>query len=281
LGEAYEDGTLNSESIYINGKMDGLYIIYYDNGKIVSKQMYNNGIKEGTGIHFNSNGELWYEENYKDGRLDGIIKYYDYEDSKLERITEYQNGKRNGNEMIYRDSGTLWSISSYKLDKRNGMTFFYWENGQIWFEIPIVDYRIVDTVYEYMPDGMKWREYQYNNGRQHGNQIYYFREYDSWIYGEFGNDYKFLIKEFGDIINNNYITLEFEHGKIVSKFSIKGYYNNNEKWLDANYLNGEIINGTIYKTENSQTRMTEHGCLLLSEIIKNFSKTPGFENWIN
>jgi hypothetical protein len=45
-------------------------------------------------------------------------------------------------------------------------------------------------------------------------------------------------------------------------------------------LNGEIINGAIYKPEKSPAEITEQGCLLLGGIIKTIASVPSFETWI-
>ncbi len=55
------------EMSYVDGMLDGMFILYYDNGQILEKTSYTRGIKNGKHQEFNEKGVLIKEYTYKDG----------------------------------------------------------------------------------------------------------------------------------------------------------------------------------------------------------------------
>ena len=64
----YDDGSIKSEWTLKNGRLDGLYKLWYKSGK------------------------KWFQKNYKDGKLDGLSIFWDREEI-LDTEKTYKNGE--------------------------------------------------------------------------------------------------------------------------------------------------------------------------------------------
>jgi TonB family protein len=84
----YPDGTVQSETSYVNDVLDGAVITYYPNGKISS------------------------EKNYSQGILDGYVRDY-YESGLLKEEYFVKSGIKDGAHRRYTVSGELISLLSY------------------------------------------------------------------------------------------------------------------------------------------------------------------------
>ena len=99
----YENGKLEHEISYKNGKIEGLAKEYYPNGKLKSEENYVDGQLNGKAITYYENGNIEYEENYKDGKLEGEIVFYDengnmelkaiYKDDKVDKVIDVKTGE--------------------------------------------------------------------------------------------------------------------------------------------------------------------------------------------
>ena len=68
VSSLYENGSMKSEWTLKNGKLDGLYKLWYKSGK------------------------KWFQKNYKDGKLDGLSIFWDREEF-LDTEKTYKDGK--------------------------------------------------------------------------------------------------------------------------------------------------------------------------------------------
>ena len=75
----YEDGQIEWERNYKDGKYDGKWVKYYSDGQIKYEKNYKDGIEDGKWVGYYSDGQIEREENYKDGKLDGKYVKYDEE----------------------------------------------------------------------------------------------------------------------------------------------------------------------------------------------------------
>jgi len=57
---------------FFNGKMEGLWKIYYESGRLKTRVNYKDGSRDGPWESFFENGQVWQKFNYKDGRRDGL-----------------------------------------------------------------------------------------------------------------------------------------------------------------------------------------------------------------
>jgi antitoxin component YwqK of YwqJK toxin-antitoxin module len=128
---------LSKKTIYVNGQKHGLEGYYYlDNSDklfLSSLTTYANGKKEGeqknwiqsnnSGVHLNN---VYY---YSNDKLNGIRKYYSISSSSgklyLWSETSFVNGKKNGEEIKYSETGKVYSKYNYKNGKLHGKCFDY------------------------------------------------------------------------------------------------------------------------------------------------------------
>ena len=74
-------------------KRNGKGIKYYENGNLEFEGEYLNGKRIGKGKYYHRNGKLKLEGEFEDGVLNGKVKEYD-ENGKLEFEGEYCDGKK-------------------------------------------------------------------------------------------------------------------------------------------------------------------------------------------
>jgi len=103
----HENGKIKEEIETVNGKLHGLYKLYFDNGQLRVVTRYENGIQ-----------------------LDGIVDSYD-ENGFLIRTVELRNGKLNGPYKEFYSSGLIKKEGEYKDDEIIGKPVEYFEDGGI------------------------------------------------------------------------------------------------------------------------------------------------------
>ena len=89
----YADGTVRTETSYVNDVLDGDAIMYYPNGNIMTYKFYSNGILNGTVKEFYDTGLLKEEYSVNDGLIDGIMRQY-FPNGSLKIVAVYNNGQR-------------------------------------------------------------------------------------------------------------------------------------------------------------------------------------------
>ena len=131
------DGSLNEEINYKNGKKHGEYKKYINN-KLCYKSNYYNNILNGLYQEFYPNGKLKLEYNYNNYIINGIYKEY-YE------------------------SGELLEKCSYKNGNKDGRCYEYYENGNIKYECMMINGLIHGLLKEYNEHGVITNIYRYHN----------------------------------------------------------------------------------------------------------------------
>ncbi len=107
------------------------------------------------------------------GVRNGAWTTYHPESSKPKTITNYINGVKNGDELHFNDRGYITSIVGYKNDVLHGLSGNY-KNGRTINETTYADglmngpFRIYDE-----NNGKIQRSGNMNNGKQHGELLYY------------------------------------------------------------------------------------------------------------
>ena len=150
----------SKEYKYINESPEG--IIYYKDelfsGKIVKY----------------CDGYLCDEKNYKDGKLHGPYKIYHNDNRQIEFDYNFVNGKTNGIQKIYYESGQLYIIVNSKDDLEHGKMKMYRKNGQLWKEESFLDGKKNGPYKYYYENGSLMSEGNFKNGKRVGIQkIYY------------------------------------------------------------------------------------------------------------
>ena len=110
-----KNGTLSSESNYVNGKLDGTMVRYDKQGRKREMYTFKKGKKNGPHRVWDENGLLVTEINYKNDDLDGVAKHY--RDGKLVSEVGYKNDEYHGDFKEYRPNGTLKSHHVYENGK--------------------------------------------------------------------------------------------------------------------------------------------------------------------
>ena len=176
-----EDGKLNLLTNYFDDQRNGEEIAYADNGNKEKVSIYKNDDINGTLTKYDpESGVVAYQTNFengdaksytyfgKDGKFvpaipldahNGVFKAY-YANGNISRTVGYEDGERNGNDLLYYDNnqlhsqdtavfgyydgiakeyyknGKLKTVRLYKLDNTYGITTDYYPNGSIKMEAP-------------------------------------------------------------------------------------------------------------------------------------------------
>ena len=87
----YQNGNLEYEAEYINGKLDGTSRVWSEDGSLFSESEYSHGQPHGTWKKFHPNGSLMYEVQYEFGQKHGDEKWY-YENKQLKSEQKFSYG---------------------------------------------------------------------------------------------------------------------------------------------------------------------------------------------
>ena len=102
----YQNGNLEYEAEFINGKLDGTSRVWSEDGNLYSKSEYSNDQPHGVWIIFHSNGVLMHEVQYEYGQKHGVEKWY-YENGQLKSEQEFSYGKPVTDMIRWNPNGTL------------------------------------------------------------------------------------------------------------------------------------------------------------------------------
>ena len=111
----FENGNIQCNCQYLNGKRNGIQKMYYKNGTLELEANYHNNNENGTFNYFHDNGKPWSKTIYKNGRLIEVLNNFDRNGVEREKGS-FKNGK--GTVFIYNYKGKLKSIEIYKNGKR-------------------------------------------------------------------------------------------------------------------------------------------------------------------
>jgi len=87
----FQNGALEFEAEYINGKLDGNSQVWLEDGTLYSISKYSNNQPHGIWKKFHPNGKLMFEVNYEYGQKHGMEKWY-YENGNLKSEQEFDFG---------------------------------------------------------------------------------------------------------------------------------------------------------------------------------------------
>ncbi len=186
--------------VFNAGKLTGIVRVFYMTGQLefegriisfLPEEIYQDTCK-----WFYPDGALWEKINYKNGEICGGASYYNsgkiqrqyapcvngksngiqkeyYESGKLQSELNYSDGKKNGVYKSYYENGKLQYESNYTNDKRNGAFKGYYENGVLKFEIPYTNDLINGVYKEYFENANLKEENTYIDG-----VLMSYKEYD-------------------------------------------------------------------------------------------------------
>jgi antitoxin component YwqK of YwqJK toxin-antitoxin module len=113
-------------------KIEGLYRTWYENGQLESEANYKDGKKDGLyrWWHCDSSGKLKEESNYKDGKWNGSCKWW-HENGALEIESNYKDGRKDGLYRWWTDNIQLQVEDNYKDGERYGLQKWRDKNGEL------------------------------------------------------------------------------------------------------------------------------------------------------
>jgi antitoxin component YwqK of YwqJK toxin-antitoxin module len=105
-------GHLIKQGSYKDDKPDGAFWEWYPDGAVRVEGQYKNGVIDGRWIYFSGHGVVIGEGTFTNGT--GIQKAF-YENGRLKQTTPYQDNQKNGEEIFYRNDGTIERINRYDM----------------------------------------------------------------------------------------------------------------------------------------------------------------------
>lgn len=127
--EFAEDGSLISETPYVNGKKNGIEKIYFKTGKLRFEIPYIENKKNGIEKRYDKTGVIVNEASYINGEANGMDKQYDEGILIIECLMK--DGQLNGIYKTYSKNGVQLSQTNYFDDKKVGVEKIYYTNGQL------------------------------------------------------------------------------------------------------------------------------------------------------
>ena len=112
----HENGQLEEEVEFKDGKANGKINSYYPNGKLKGEGEFKDGKFHGTFKGYHENGKLQIEMGLKDGKLD-VMKGY-YPNGQLQGEALFKDGKLHGKAKLYGENGKLKAETEYENGKK-------------------------------------------------------------------------------------------------------------------------------------------------------------------
>ena len=216
-----EDGIIKTKGEIFNGVFVDSLFVFYPEGIIQKKTFYSKeGIIEGTPQYYLKNGNL--------------AQLLESEVTNEKGIIFYQGGPYNGHVISTFDGEKLKFRKEYQNGKLDGIQEFYYETGEV-FLVGFYKNGVQDGVFNtFEKEGPIYKREEYKNGEQHG--LWYLVN---------NNNLQFLISEnfgydnYGKIVDNidTLYKFHFQEGKLHGDyFKIK--------FLDGDYEG--LLRGAIY-----------------------------------
>ncbi|MEI6684205.1 MAG: toxin-antitoxin system YwqK family antitoxin [Bacteroidota bacterium] len=187
-----KQGEISYKGEYVANKKVNSWVGYYPSLFIYKVDVYVNGIKDGVSIQFDRHGKATLIENYKNGVLNGqSINYGSYNETPM-AVTEFSNGKRNGQYRLYYDNAKIQEESTFKNDLKDGLSRWnsksgkklaeynykmgnfdgiqktFYENDTLQSETKYVDNKLAGESKEYYRNGKVKESGNYVNGLKDG-----------------------------------------------------------------------------------------------------------------
>ncbi|MBU0686771.1 MAG: toxin-antitoxin system YwqK family antitoxin [Candidatus Margulisbacteria bacterium] len=153
---------------------DGFVSRYYSDGKLELLVQYKNNKINGKQIEYYENGNLKVSYNLKDNLFEGHQNAYYDENGKLQSITSFVAGKKNGVIKVF-DNGILQLEGNLKNGTPEGLNKMFYPNGQIKYESNYKEGKLDGILRTFYTDGHLQREMYFNDGALDG----YARNYDN------------------------------------------------------------------------------------------------------
>jgi antitoxin component YwqK of YwqJK toxin-antitoxin module len=121
---------------------------YYANGTLKSESEYINDVRNGRELQYDSTGAVIIEQFFKNDSLDGVKTTY-YVDGRISEIVNYKSGQKQGDFFKFYSNGYIGSKGTNQDGKTLGMFFVYdpYDSGRITKEAYLVNWN--NEVFQY------------------------------------------------------------------------------------------------------------------------------------
>ncbi len=103
---------------------------YYPNGQVMGKYtLDNNGMKQGIAYEYWENGKLQRESNFVDGKLNGLVTNYDSSGTKIS-VVNMVNDSLHGEAIAYYATGEIQAKGNHVHGKKNGIYTSFYKSGR-------------------------------------------------------------------------------------------------------------------------------------------------------
>lgn len=125
----YDDGDLQFDGEYVDGKLHGKYREYYSDRDLKCETDYVRGVANGTKISYYRTGEVWIHENLVNGVRAGKLTCY-YTSDRVDYDVDYVDGKKNGQYTYYIDD-YVGGYVHYRDDIIHGEERRFYQSGAV------------------------------------------------------------------------------------------------------------------------------------------------------
>ncbi|MBO3700653.1 toxin-antitoxin system YwqK family antitoxin [Roseivirga sp. E12] len=120
LTSYHEDGSIQSKTGYLNGKLEGESIQYYANKQLREQRFYSENRKTGKHIGFWPSGQQKFEYYFERDLHIGELKEW-YASGQPYRFFNYQKGKEDGSQKMWMEDGKIRANYVVKDGHRYGL----------------------------------------------------------------------------------------------------------------------------------------------------------------
>lgn len=222
LYEVYENGKLDRNYSYENGRQNGPYKTFYSNGNIKSESFLVDGNTNYEKLNYRQNGTISRIDKYIEGILTSSITF----NSKGEKESDFDCKNKTGKFTSSHNNGTIMIVDELVNGELNGIT-----SDKDKFNNPLVESEFINGIRyknykEYSPLGTIYRESNFYAGKLNGLDKVY------------------------DIVGNlRYVdenTFGYSNGKATR------YYHNKTKMVEFNQVNESIEGDYSYFNQKGE-----------------------------
>ena len=102
----YPNGQIKQEGNWKDDKQEGVWLFYYEDGKLSEKIPFKNDLQDGVSVFYYPDGSLSQETDFIKGKANGISKIYYQSINKVKNLSNWSDGKRNGEQTIFDSVGS-------------------------------------------------------------------------------------------------------------------------------------------------------------------------------
>jgi len=257
--DTYYDGTTHAEYTLVNGKVSGIFKVYYENGTLKKTGNFINGIENGLFKEYDEDGNIEAEYTMSNGELNGSLKIF-YSNGKLKKSGYFLKGKEHGHFIEYDEYGNKEAEYVMANGMKRGVLKLY-KDGKIdvstTFKDDIKNGQHIEYYYNNETGKLMLKQIgEYINDEKNGTWKLFFIEDDNTErllkYENYTGDVK--NGQFQDVNGDSLILGSYRNDKLHGKYKV--YLDFNRMLVggviitDTANLN-LIVDGSYYEGEKS------------------------------